>query len=131
MIIFLKAQFSSLTATAFDFAFTILFIEIIEFNYMIATSIGAIAGAVTNFGINKFWSFNKSKGVIKKQGLRYAFVWIGSITLNVTGSNLLINVFKMQYVFSKIAIALLVGLTFNYTLQRYYVFRTAKETYKA
>ncbi len=124
MIIFLKAQLSSCIATIVDFSFTICLIEGIAFHYIMATALGAIAGAVTNFTINKYWSFGKKKNV-RKQAVRYLFVWLGSITLNVTGSSLFLNVFAMPYTFSKMVVAFLVGFTFNYMLQKYYVFKTA------
>ncbi len=126
MIIFLKAQFSSLVATAVDFAFTVCLIEFLQFTYLTSTSIGALAGAITNFSINKFWSFNKAEKSLKKQTLRYAIVWSGSITLNVIGSTLFLSIFQTSYAVSKIIVAFFVGVAFNYTMQKHYVFTNAK-----
>jgi len=130
MIGFLKAQLSSLMATAVDFSFTIFLVELAGMNYIAATINGALAGAAVNFMVNKYWSFRQSESSLKKQGFRYGLVWMGSLVLNVAGSNLLISVFKTPYVISKILVSVIVGITFNYTLQKYYVFGTVKKIYK-
>ncbi len=130
MVIFLKAQLSSLIATAADFLVTIYFVEVLGLSYTTATVNGAIGGAVTNFTINKFWSFNQENTGIKKQVLKYGIVWLGSISLNVIGSNLIIKIFNTSYVLSKIIVSIIVGMTFNYILQKYYVFSTIRKTNK-
>lgn len=129
MKIFLRTQLSSLLATSVDLAFTVALIEIVNFKYLIATTIGAIAGAVTNFLINKYWSFkmNDNKG-LKKEGVKYLLVWFGSIFLNVLGSNAIMKLLNLPYLVSKISVSLIVGIGFNYTLQKKYVFSTTKNT---
>lgn len=129
MKIFLRTQLSSLLATSVDLAFTVALIEIVNCKYLIATTIGAIAGAVTNFLINKYWSFkmNDNKG-LKKEGIKYLLVWSGSIFLNVLGSNAIMKLLNLPYLVSKISVSLIVGIAFNYTLQKKYVFSTTKNT---
>ena len=128
MIVFLKAQLSSLVATAVDFGVTIFFVELLGVGYVTAAVNGAVAGAITNFLINKFWSFKRGNKRTAAQGIRYGLVWLGSISLNVGGSNLLITVFKMPYLLSKIITSVIIGITFNYTLQKHYVFGNVKKT---
>lgn len=127
MIVFLKAQLSSLIATALDFCVTIFFVELLGAGYLIATINGAVAGAITNFLINKFWSFKRGNKKTVTQGFRYGIVWLGSIILNVTGSNLLVAFFKTPYLLSKIITSVIIGITFNYTLQKHYVFGNVKK----
>ena len=130
MIVFLKAQLSSLISTSVDFIVTIALVELFRINYIIAATNGAIAGAITNFTINKFWTFKQEGTEFKMEGLKYAFVWIGSIALNVIGSNLLIKKTNIHYVLAKIIASITVGVTFNYLLQKYYVFNNVNKTHK-
>ncbi len=124
MKIFFRTQFSSLAATAVDFLLIIFFVEILKAHYTVAVVFGAIAGALCNFFINRFWSFEASSGALKYQGFRYILVWTGSVLLNVGGVYLLTEFFMISYIFSKISIAVIVGLCFNYVLQKRYVFST-------
>jgi putative flippase GtrA len=130
MLVFLKAQLSSLAATAIDFIVTIFLIEVLGFGYLIATINGAVSGATTNFFINKYWSFKQGESKIRTQGFKYAVVWLASISLNVTLSNLAIVYFNTSYILSKTMVAIIIGITFNYTLQKYYVFSNVKETHE-
>lgn len=126
MQVFLKAQLSSLIATVVDFGITIIFIEVLKLGYVPATINGALVGAAINFFINRSWSFKQEKNKIKKQGLKYGIVWLGSIGLNVGLSNLIIVSFNTPYLLSKTLISAIIGITFNYTLQKYYVFSSLK-----
>jgi len=130
MIVFLKAQLSSLISTAIDFLVTIILVELLKANYMVAATNGAIAGAITNFTINKFWTFKREGEEFKREGLKYILVWLCSIVLNVAGSNLLIKKAMMYYVVAKIIVAVVVGITFNFILQKYYVFNNVNKVHK-
>ena len=123
MWIFFKSQISSLIATCVDFLITILLVETLHAHYIAATVAGAVAGALTNFGINKYWSFESGKENFKRQGFRYMLVWIGSLLLNTSGLYLLMLLPQANYIISKIIVALTVGIGFNYTLQKHYVFQ--------
>ncbi|WP_341906841.1 GtrA family protein [Fluviicola taffensis] len=122
MKMFLKAQLSSLIATAVDFGFTVLLIEGFLVKYVIATSIGAVLGGVVNFTVNKYWSFAKGREYTKTQVLKYGMVWIGSILLNTVVSAFILSVMDGSYLIVKILVSLIVGISFNYSLQKYYVF---------
>lgn len=119
---FFKAQLSSLIATTVDFIVMILFVEFIHLHYSLAVVIGAIGGALTNFLINRNWSFEVRNKAIAKQSIKYLFVWLGSVLLNVLGVYALVGFFKMSYLLSKVTVSICVGLFFNYGLQRKYVF---------
>lgn len=123
MIQFLKAQLSSLIATAIDFFVTVALIEMVRLSYLTSSLIGAMAGAITNFTINKYWSFGQRENELKTQGIKYSIVWLGSISLNVILSNSLIKLLGIPYLISKIIVSVIVGITFNYQLQKHYVFR--------
>lgn len=120
---FLKAQLSSLIATAVDFTVSILLVEIFGLDYLaVSVAAGAVFGAITNFIINRYWTFEAKEKRVAKQSLRYLLVWAGSLLLNVSGTYSLNHFFNLQYVLAKISVAVIVGLTFNYILQKKYVF---------
>lgn len=119
---FIKAQTSSLIATLADFSTTVVLVEAFKANIVAATMLGAVAGAFTNFFMNRHWSFQKGSGRLTHQGLKYALVWTGSLLLNTAGVYLLAVQGGLNYIVSKVAVALVVGIAFNYTLQRQYVF---------
>lgn len=125
---FFKAQIASLLATLVDFSFTFVLVEIGHLYYISAVAIGAVSGAITNFCINRYWSFNASDNTIKSQGFKYVLVWTGSLILNLAGTYILTQFLKVNYLISKTMTALFVGLGFNYTLQKYYVFATKKNS---
>lgn len=127
MSIFIKAQLSSLFATALDFTVTIFLVEALKIHYVESTIIGALAGAVGNFYVNKYWSFDTGGSNLKKQTYRYSLVWIGSVILNASGIYLLSHFFKISYLIAKIIVAIVIGVGFNYTLQKRYVFNSHEE----
>jgi putative flippase GtrA len=125
---FFRAQITSLISTLVDFALTYFLVEICHQYYMLAVAAGAVAGAIVNFSINRFWSFEATDHTIRTQGFKYALVWMGSLLLNLSGTYILTQFFSMNYLVSKIMTAVAVGLGFNYTLQKYYVFATKKSS---
>ena len=124
MLLFFKAQASSLIATMVDFFTTIVLVEVFKQHYLVGGVTGAIAGAITNFMINRQWAFNAKEESAQKQSLRYALVWLGSLLLNTSGLYLLTHFLTIKYIISKIIISLIVGIGFNYVLQKKYVFST-------
>jgi len=124
MLLFIRAQASSLIATLVDFLATILLVELFKVHYVPAGIAGAMAGALTNFSINRQWAFRLKKESVQKQSMRYAVVWAGSLLLNTLGLYTLTHFFKIKYIVSKIITALIVGMGFNYVLQKNYVFST-------
>ncbi|MES2131847.1 MAG: GtrA family protein [Bacteroidota bacterium] len=125
---FLKAQLASLISTLVDFSFTFFMAEICHQYYLTAVALGAIVGAVVNFSINRYWSFNATDASVQNQGFKYALVWVGSLLLNLLGTYVLTQFFLVNYLLSKTITAVCVGLGFNYTLQKHYVFATKKNS---
>lgn len=122
ILTFSKAQFSSWVASAVDFAVTILLAEIIGVWYAYATFIGAICGGITNCCINYRWVFH-AFGMKKKYiAVRYMIVWGGSILLNTYGTYFLTELSGSNFIISKVVVAVLVGLFWNYQMQCRFVF---------
>ena len=120
---FSKAQVSSLAATALDYGVLFLFAAVFHFWYVLATALGAFAGAVANFLINRHWSFQAAHGHIGHQARRYISVSAGSLILNTLGVFLVTEYLHVHYAFSVFLVSIAVGVFFNYPLHRYYVYR--------
>ncbi len=121
---FSRSQVASLVATLLDYAILFLFTEVFKIWYVIATASGAIVGAVTNFLINRHWSFQATHGNWERQARRYALASIGSLILNTGGVFLVTEYGRVHYAISVILVSVLVGLIFNYPIYRHYVYRS-------
>ena len=120
--IFAKSQIAAVLATAIDYLVLIGLVELAHVWYVFATAIAAMTGAVSNFLLGRYWSFNASNDLWHSQAIRYIFVTLGSLILNILGVFIFTEAFSIQYIISKTITALLVAVAFNYPLQRYYVF---------
>jgi putative flippase GtrA len=122
MLTFLKAQASSLTASATDFLITALTVSIFGWWYLAGSMIGTISGGAVNFYINRNWVFNASSAAVKKQIIRYMLVWLGNLLLVTLFVYLLTRFFNLNYLFSKIAVSVVMGLSYNYYMQKQFIF---------
>lgn len=119
---FLKANASSLAASAVDFGTLISLVEIFHLNYVAATAIGACLGAITNFSINEIWTFTDAqKRALHHAMWRYVLVSGMSAALNTSGVFFFAHFLHFQYVLAKLITALAVGWLWNYPLHRYFV----------
>jgi putative flippase GtrA len=112
-----------LAATVVDFGTLFLATELLHVWYVLSTGLGALLGAVTNFALNRFWSFEVSHLHWGPQVRRYAVVSAGSLGLNMLGVYGFTEGFGLKYGLSKVITAFLVGLLFNFPLHRGYVFK--------
>ncbi len=110
-------------ATAIDFTLLIFFTEVAGFWYLLSTIIGAIGGGVTAFILERNWTFKSKDGKVSVQAIKYFFIWISSILLNVAGMYLFVDLIEIQYIYSKIIVAVMVGVGFNFVTHKYYIFR--------
>lgn len=123
MIQFLKAQASSLMATAADFICTVVLKEVFGVWYILANIIGVTTGGLVNFFINRDWVFEGREKEIKFQAIRYFIIWTGNLVLNASGVWLLTQFGPFNYIVSKVIVSLIVGWTYNYFLQKNFVFK--------
>lgn len=123
MITFLKAQASSLIATAVDFLTTILLVEIFTVWYLPASVTGTITGGVANFMVNRVWVFEATDERTTPQAMKYFLVWTGNLGLNAGGLFLMTTYSGFSYLVSKILVSAAVGFSYNYVLQKKFVFR--------
>lgn len=123
MVTFLKAQASSLIATAADFLLTILLKEVFMVWYLAATTAGTICGGITNFLLGRNWVFPSTEKKAGIQAFRYIMVWLGNLALNAGGTYFFTSIAGIKYWISKILVSLIVGIGYNYVLQKFFVFR--------
>ena len=123
MATFIKAQAASLTATAVDFGVTIILKELFGCWYLLASVLGTISGGIVNFSMNRSWVFRAKDKKIHFQAVRYMMVWIGNLLLVSGGVFFLTNYGGISYLVSKIAVSGMVGMFYNYVLQKRFVFK--------
>lgn len=122
MLQFLKAQASSLTASAADFLVTLAAVNLFGLWYLAASITGTIVGGIINFSINRHWVFAANTKAIKWQVLRYILVWLGNLALVTAGVYLLTNFFHLNYMLSKVLVSVTVGTSYNYIMQKQFIF---------
>lgn len=123
MATFLKAQAASFTATVLDFSITVLLKEVFHCWYLLASVLGTITGGVVNFSMNRSWVFQAHNKKIHFQAMKYVLVWMGNLVLVSAGVFVLTNYGGISYLISKIVVSVLVGVFYNYVLQKKFVFR--------
>lgn len=133
---FLRAQLSAQMATVTDFLVTILLVTWFDVYYVYATLAGAVYGGIVNCVINYKWTF-KSHGKKTHIAVKFVIVWLGSIWMNTWGTYALTEslskipwvcdtlslYFGDFFIIPKIIVAIVVALCWNYTMQRYFVYR--------
>jgi putative flippase GtrA len=126
VFVFAKAQLSAFLGGLIDYGVMIFCTEVLGVYYPISIAIGGVIGAVFNFSVNRYWTFNSdkaSKAPVGAQLVKFIFVVAGSIFLKSTGTYLFTNWLKINYKFSRIIVDIIVSLGFNYLLQTYWVFK--------
>lgn len=130
IIIFGKAQVSAMMGGGVDYLMMIIFTEVLHVHYTISIAIGGIIGAVVNFTLNKTWSFRsrdlKYKSSTKVQLIKFVLVVLNSILMKSSGTYFITTFLKLDYKISRIIVDLFVSIIFNYSLQKYWVFKKNK-----
>lgn len=131
---FMRAQLSAQVATVTDFLLSILLNQFAGVYYVYATLAGSIAGGLVNCIINYKWTFRTDDCSPIHVLFKYILVWIGSIGLNLWGTYLLTEFLMIQdgllrfhpstaFITSKVIIAIMVAVLWNYNLHRTFVFK--------
>jgi putative flippase GtrA len=126
MLTFLKAQAASIIASVADFFIYAVLVQLTGSTpamVSLATAEGAISGGIINFFIVRKWVFNDGQNRTRIQIIRYMLVWTGSILLNTSGMYLVTYFTTINYAISRVLVSILVGVTYNYFLQKRFVFK--------
>ena len=123
IVSFFRAQITAMLATAVDFIVMISLKELLGFWYLFAVIIGTLVGGLVGFLLGRNWAFISKAAKLIKQVRKYFFVMVGSFLLNVGGVVFLVESMHIQYIIAKVIVAIIVGIGFNFVLQRYFVFK--------
>lgn len=125
--VFIKAQISAFLGGVVDYLIMVFLTEIFNLHYIISIAVGGMIGAIVNFSLNKKWAFYTKSGYYKnsslKQFLKFTVVVLNSILLKASGTYFITTFLGFDYRISRIAADLFVSIVFNYTLQKYWVFK--------
>jgi putative flippase GtrA len=122
VITYLKAQATAIAGSAIDFLVFIFLHKLLHYNAVIANLIGNIFGAVTQFILSRNWAFRATEGRISLQIVRYVLVWIGNLAFSAAGVYFFIYIIHLDGILAKIITSVILGLTYNYFMQKKFVF---------
>lgn len=120
---FSKAQLSAFIGGIVDYAAMIIFTEWLHVYYPISILISGLVGAVVNFSINRYWTYQAQHFGLGKQLVKFIAVVLGSILLKAFGTYVITNWLTIDYKISRVLVDIIVSLGFNYILQTYWVFK--------
>ncbi len=122
MFTFFKANVASLITSLCDYLVTIIAVQVFSFNVVIAGATGTVFGGIVNFLMGRNWTFKARQARASSQAKRYLLVWLGNLLLNATGMYVFTKM-GVNYIITKVATSLFVGVAFNYPFQKSYVFK--------
>jgi putative flippase GtrA len=123
---FSRSALVSLLTTALDFGILVALVELAGVHYVLATWLGTLVGSLSNFIINRRWSFGATAAPPEPQLARFVPVQAGASALQTGGVWVLTRFAGVTYVGSKLAAAVVVYLIWNYPLNRLFVFRDGR-----
>ncbi|MBR1410644.1 MAG: GtrA family protein [Prevotella sp.] len=123
LLTFCKAQLTAQAASLVDFVMSLFLAEVCNLWYVIATFLGALSGGITNCITNYKWVFENDGLKKRNVAYKYFMVWTGSILLNTGGTYLITEVSGQYFIFAKLIVSVIVGLLWNYQLQRLFVYK--------
>lgn len=105
-------------------------VEVLGWTLFWALACGGVVGAIVNFSLNRYWTFRDKdvayRSSLRSQVLKFAMTVVGSILLKYLGTYVLEHYAGIDYKIGKLISDLFVSVLFNYTLQRFWVFRKEK-----
>lgn len=133
------AQMSSLASTGCDFLVSAMVYMLTE-HVVLSTAAGAVCGGAANCAINYRWTFHGTSRSKRGVAWRYALVWIGSVVLNTTGTEYGVKLANLLWaalgdtlarglttmLAVKAVVAVTTAVAWNFTMQKYYVYKTIK-----
>ncbi len=94
---------------------------------VVGTAAGAAIGALTSFALGRAWVFPRHSGHWTAQAIRYALVAAASVLLNALGEHFASDVAHIRYVLARALVTVVVGLGWNFPMQRRFVFRDGRD----
>lgn len=115
----------ALVATAVDYLVMVACVEFGELNAVAATPIAALAGAITSFLMNRWYTYRSRDQPATRQAWRYGVVSLASLGLNTAGEYFFHVILRIEYFLARVITSVIVSNAWNYPMQRYFVFSPA------
>jgi putative flippase GtrA len=109
-------------STVVDYTAMIASVELGHLGPVVGTVIGASCGAVTNFLVNRSFTYHVTNRDATPQVWKFALVSGASLGLNALGVYLLARVAGLQYVLARLITSIIVSNGWNYPMLRFFVF---------
>jgi putative flippase GtrA len=120
---FQRAWVASAVATAIDYGTFTVLVEVVGIYTGTSRALGALLGAITNFTLNKLYTFKTRQNSVLVEVPRYAAISLTSLLLNTVGVILLTEGLRWNPLIAAALVGVLVSLCWNLPLHRVFVFR--------
>jgi len=122
MITFLKVQAASIIGSFAYFLGTFVSVEIFHCWYITGNLIGNILGGATQFILCRNWVFRATDGKTPSRIIKFILVWVGNLFLSELGVYFFTHFMKIDYKISVLVTSILLGVSYNYFMQKRFVF---------
>jgi putative flippase GtrA len=119
---FLKVQAGNIAGSAADYLTTILLVTCFHTWYLLANFSGNIIGWSILFVLSRKWIFSSNQDSVRLQMAKFILMVAGNLLLSALGVFLITHFFGVNYLVSKTIVSILLGLTYNYFMQKNFVF---------
>ena len=119
---FLKVQAASIIGSFVYFITTFLSVDFFHFPHLPGVFIGNIFGGTAQFILCRNWVFKSGDGKILMRILKFVLVWLGNLMLSEAGVYFFTHFLKLDYKISVIATSVFLGVSYNYVMQKKFVF---------
>jgi len=120
---FQRAWIASAAATVVDYGLFTILVEVVGVYTGTSRALGALAGAVTNFIVNKVYTFKTRQNSVMVEVPRYAAISLTSLLLNTVGVIWLTEGHRWNPLTAAGLVGVVVSLCWNLPLHRIFVFR--------
>ncbi|HUJ27110.1 MAG TPA: GtrA family protein [Myxococcales bacterium] len=120
---FQRAWVASAVATVVDYGTFTVLVEVVGVYTGTSRALGALLGAITNFTLNKVYTFRSRQNSVLVEVPRYAAISLTSLLLNTVGTVLLTEGMRWNPLLAAALVGVLVSLCWNLPLHRVFVFR--------
>jgi putative flippase GtrA len=121
--LWIRHHTAALIATAADYLTMVACVELAGIGPVPATALAALVGGITNFTINRHFTYHATQVPVGTQVWRFALVSGSSLGLNTAGEALFHNVLGVQYLLARVIVSTIVSNGWNYPMLKYFVFK--------
>jgi len=118
----IRHHMTAIISTIVDYSVMVGIVEFSALGPVAATPIAAFAGAVTNFSVNRNFTYRAGDRPIKGQLLRFVLVSGASLGWNTLGEFLFLKIPHLHYFVARVITSIIVSNVWNYPLLRFFVF---------